>query len=96
MDELAARRVEPGGRDPRWRPTPTKVVVAGLLLAGIVLPLLVGTYDKIEPRLFGFPFFYWYQLMWVFLAAAICGLSFWLLKREQTAYERRADGGAHQ
>jgi hypothetical protein len=79
----------PGGTDPRWRLTPTKYAVAGLLLVGIVLPLLVSTYDQVEPRLFGFPFFYWYQLVWVFLAAGLCGLSFLLLKREREAYERR-------
>lgn len=71
-----------GGTDPRWRPSPTKLVVAGILLVGIVLPLLVSTYDQVEPRLFGFPFFYWYQLLWVFLAAGLCGLSYWLLRRE--------------
>jgi len=74
--------------DPRWQLTPTKVVVAVLLLAGIVAPLLVSTYDQIEPRLFGFPFFYWYQLVWVFLAAGICGLAYVLLKREANAYRR--------
>jgi len=74
--------------DPRWKLTATKVVVAGLLLVGIVVPLLVSTYDQIEPRLFGFPFFYWYQLLWVFLAAGICGLSYFLLKRESDAYRR--------
>ena len=27
------------------------------------------TYAKDEPRLWGFPFFYWYQLLWVFISA---------------------------
>ncbi len=72
--------------DPRWRLTPTKIVVAVILLIGIVVPLLVPTYDQKEPRLFGFPFFYWYQLIWVFICAGLCGLSFWLLKRERDAY----------
>ena len=44
--------------------------------------------DRIEPRLFGFPFFYWYQLAWVFIAAGICLLSFVLLQRERAAYRR--------
>ena len=83
-----------GGRDPRWRVSPTKAVVAVILLVGIVAPLLVGTYAKVEPRLFGFPFFYWYQLLWVFIAAALCGLSYTLLKRERQAFERSADGGS--
>jgi hypothetical protein len=77
---------DPG--DPRWRITPTKVGVAIILLIGIVVPLLVSTYDSIEPRLWGFPFFYWYQLLWVFVAAGLCGLSFLLLQRERKAYER--------
>ena len=78
----------PAGPDPRSRLTPTKIVVALILLAGIVVPLLVPTYDQKEPRLFGFPFFYWYQLIWVFIAAGLCALSFWLLKRERDAYDR--------
>jgi uncharacterized membrane protein len=77
-----------GGTDPRWRLSPTKIVVAVLLLIGIVVPLLVGTYAKAEPRFLGFPFFYWYQLLWVFLAAGLCGLSYVLLKRERASYER--------
>ncbi|HEY0240476.1 MAG TPA: DUF3311 domain-containing protein [Friedmanniella sp.] len=83
-----------GGADPRWRLSPTKIVVAVILLAGIVVPLLVGTYAKVEPRLFGFPFFYWYQLLWVFIAAGLCGLSYVLLKRERDAYARRRDESA--
>jgi Na+/proline symporter len=79
---------DPGGPDPRWRVTPTKAVVAVILLAAIVVPLLVSTYDQIDPRLFGFPFFYWYQLAWVFLAAICCSVSFYLLKRERDAYAR--------
>ncbi len=85
--------LRPDGTDPRWRLTPTKYVVAVLLLIGIVVPLLVSTYDQAEPRLLGFPFFYWYQLLWVFLAAAVYALSFWLLKRERQAYERRTGTG---
>lgn len=84
------------GDDPRWRLTPTKIIVTVVLLGAIVVPLLVGTYARIEPRLFGFPFFYWYQLSWVFIAAALVGLSFLLLKRERGAYERRrtdSEGG---
>jgi hypothetical protein len=72
--------------DPRGRLTPTKIVVSGILLLTIVVPLLVSTYDRRDPELFGFPFFYWYQLIWVFICAALCGLSFWLLKRERDAF----------
>ena len=79
---------EPPDTDPRWKMTPTKYAVAAILLFAIVVPLLVPTYARIEPRLFGFPFFYWYQLAWVFLAALCCSLAFVLLKRESDAYRR--------
>jgi hypothetical protein len=78
----------PPDTDPRWRLTPTKYVVAAILLFAIIVPLLVSTYDQVNPRLFGFPFFYWYQLAWVFLAAGCCSVSYLLLKRESDAYER--------
>lgn len=79
-------------QDPRWC-TPTKGVVTVLLLVAIVVSLLVGTYARVEPRLFGFPFFYWYQLIWVFLAAGLCALSYLLLARERSAYDRRRKDG---
>ncbi|HET9648535.1 MAG TPA: DUF3311 domain-containing protein [Microlunatus sp.] len=89
-DPPLTARSDPG--DPRWRITPTKIVVAVILLIGIVTPLLVSTYAFDEPRLLGFPFFYWYQLLWVFLAAAICAVAYLLLKRERDAYHRDHPG----
>jgi hypothetical protein len=78
-----------GETDPRGRLTPTKIVVSGILLVAIVVPLLVSTYDRPDPKLWGFPFFYWYQLAWVFICAALCWLSFLLLKRERDAFRQR-------
>jgi hypothetical protein len=75
--------------DPRWKLTPTKYLVTAILLVATVLPLLVSTYDQDSPRLWGFPFFYWYQLAWVFFAALCCSLAFYLLKREREAYDRQ-------
>jgi uncharacterized membrane protein len=36
-----------------------------LLLIPIVVPLLVPLYNRVEPTLFGWPFFYWAQLAFV-------------------------------
>lgn len=36
-----------------------------LLLLPFVGLLWVPLYNRLEPTLFGFPFFYWYQLLWV-------------------------------
>lgn len=58
--------------------------IAGVLLAlSVVVPLLVSTYARDEPRLWGFPFFYWYQLMWVFISAITVSISYQLVIREE-------------
>jgi hypothetical protein len=36
-----------------------------LLLLPFIGLLWVPFYNSLTPELFGFPFFYWYQLMWV-------------------------------
>ena len=42
-----------------------------LLLVPIVVPLLTFLYDDVEPRLFGFPRFYWLQLAFIALGVAV-------------------------
>ena len=47
------------------------LVVAGILLAIPIVALLwVSSYARETPRLWGFPFFFWYQFLWVFICAA--------------------------
>jgi len=49
-----------------------KLVIAGvLLLLPIVALSWVDSYARKEPTLFGFPFFIWYQFLWVFLCSAL-------------------------
>jgi hypothetical protein len=36
-----------------------------LLIVPFVALLWVPFYNSLEPALFGFPFFYWYQFLWV-------------------------------
>jgi len=31
-------------------------------------------YNKAEPALLGVPFFYWYQMLWVVISAALTGI----------------------
>jgi hypothetical protein len=49
---------------------PLMVVAAVLVGIPIVALLWVDSYAKAEPTLAGFPFFIWYQFLWVFLCAA--------------------------
>jgi hypothetical protein len=54
-----------------------------LLLLPFVGLLWVPFYNFQEPALFGFPFFYWYQLMWV----PISSLLIWLVYRSRKSDE---------
>ena len=45
-----------------------------LLLLPFIGLLWVPFYNFSDPVLFGFPFFYWYQLAWVLGSALITGL----------------------
>lgn len=42
-----------------------------LLLIPVVALMWVGSYDRVEPTLGGFPFFVWYQFLWVFLCSVL-------------------------
>ena len=46
-----------------------------LLLLPFVGLLWVPFYNFQEPALFGFPFFYWYQLAWVPISSLLAGIS---------------------
>ena len=55
--------------------TSSRTVERGYLRALLLLPFIallwVPFYNDELPALFGFPFFYWYQLAWVPLTALI-------------------------
>jgi dolichyl-phosphate-mannose--protein O-mannosyl transferase len=47
-----------------------------LLLLPIVLPLITVIYNRESPHLFGWPFFFWFQVMFTLLAAAVTTIVF--------------------
>ncbi|WP_427016273.1 DUF3311 domain-containing protein [Pseudarthrobacter sp. P1] len=57
--------------------------MSGILLAiGIIVPLIVPLYAHADPHLGGMPFFYWYQMLWVPIDAALIGICYLLMTRE--------------
>jgi uncharacterized integral membrane protein len=52
-----------------------------LLLLPILLPLITVIYNRDNPHLLGFPFFFWFQLLFTLLAAAVTGIVFVMTKR---------------
>lgn len=50
----------------------TKIALACVCLAIPVIALMwVPSYTREDPELAGFPFFFWYQFLWVFLCAGL-------------------------
>jgi hypothetical protein len=46
------------------------LVIAGVLLAIPIIALMwVSSYSKVDPKLGSFPFFIWYQFLWVFITS---------------------------
>jgi membrane protein implicated in regulation of membrane protease activity len=68
-------------------------VLAGLCLATPFVALLwVGSYARLTPGLIGVPFFYWYQLAWVPLSAALTYTAYALVRAEERARAGRGAG----
>lgn len=42
-----------------------------LLVIPWIAMIWVPSYNRVEPTWWGFPFFYWYQLLWVLVSAVI-------------------------
>ncbi|MFC5430426.1 DUF3311 domain-containing protein [Paraburkholderia denitrificans] len=62
-----------------------------LLVIPWIAMVWVPSYNKVEPTLWGFPFFYWYQLIWVFISAVITAFVY-----QMTKHRHRGDAGRAQ
>ena len=60
-----------------------------LLLIPIILPLLTVVYNRETPMLFGFPFFFWFQMLFAPLAVVTSVTVFYLSRRYRSARLRR-------
>ena len=68
-------------------------VVTVLLLVAIGGTLVVPIYARSMPKLGAFPFFYWYQLVWVPVVAIACWLCYVLLRTRPAPASGPVDGG---
>ena len=69
-------------RAPR-KHTGTWIVITVLLAAAVIGTLWVPFYNHLTPVLGGFPFFYWYQLMWVPIVAILAAVAYLLSRLVQ-------------
>jgi hypothetical protein len=68
------------------------VLILVLLIPPVVLPLWVPLYDKTDPTLWGFPFFFWFQFALILVSAVMTVIVYLL---SQVA-ERKDREGAHR
>jgi hypothetical protein len=50
-----------------------------LLVVQFVFLLWVPSYNRVEPSWGGMPFFYWYQLVWVFISAILTAIVYFAI-----------------
>lgn len=63
--------------DPK-RPSKERSAWLWLLIIPFIAVLWVPFYNSVEPMWDGIPFFYWYQLLWVLIAAAITAVVYFM------------------
>ncbi|HEU5357305.1 MAG TPA: DUF3311 domain-containing protein [Actinocrinis sp.] len=63
--------------------SPLRVIAAVCLIAPFVAMLWIPSYNKTSPKLLGFPFFYWYQLLWVIITAVLMIVAFTAVNRDR-------------
>jgi len=71
-------------------------IVTVLLQVAIGGTLWVPIYARSMPKLGDFPFFYWYQLIWVPVVAILSWLCFLLLRTKPTPDARPRNSGGMQ
>ncbi len=80
-----SRRPEGGSSRGLW------ALVLVLLAPAVVVPLLVPLYDKTDPTLWGFPFFYWFQFALI-LGSAVLTVTAFAVAREASRRDRATRG----
>ena len=62
------------GHDDEHRPVRRVLWARLLLIVPFVAMLRVSSYNSVEPMVAGIPFFYWYQLLWILIAAGLIAI----------------------
>jgi hypothetical protein len=66
------------------------VVIVVILIPPVVVPLWVPLYDKADPTLWGFPFFYWFQFLLI-LCSAVLTIVAYLLSQVADRKDREGE-----
>jgi Protein of unknown function (DUF3311) len=72
-----------GGTTPPRVLSPLRLFATFCVLAPTVAVIAVPTYDSATPKLGGFPFFYWYQLLWVVLTGILMVAAYFAIRTDE-------------
>jgi hypothetical protein len=70
-----------------------RVAITVLLLVAIGGTLWVPFYARSMPKLGEFPFFYWYQLIWVPAVSIMCWICYMLLRAKPAPDAKHGNSG---
>ena len=69
-------------QQPAERRSTAAVVAVGVLVALPIVALMwVSSYARETPRLWGMPFFFWYQFLWVFLCSGFTYAAYLVVRK---------------
>lgn len=89
---------QPGRPSPLHEAPPANHTLLGIAVVLLALPIialmLVSTYARKEPVLWGFPFFIWYQFLWVFLCSGCTYAAYRLVLKGRPHRPMNAEGTA--
>ena len=71
------------------------IAITVILLPAIIVPLWVPLYDKTDPKLNGWPFFFWFQMALIIFATTLTMIAF-LISRVADRKDREARGQTHE
>jgi hypothetical protein len=54
-----------------------------LLIFVCAVTFLVPFYNRVEPTLLGFPFFYWFQLGWIFVSMIVTAYVYFVTEQHE-------------
>ncbi|MBM9503574.1 DUF3311 domain-containing protein [Actinacidiphila acididurans] len=74
--------------------TPRRALAGICIVIPFVALLWVNSYARTTPEFIGIPFFYWYQMAWVPVSAALTYTAYLLVRAEERAQRAAREGGA--
>ena len=72
---------DPAATPPRSGDNPDRSPWVWLLVVPVLLPLVTVIYNRVEPRLFGMPAFYWVQLAFVPMSALFTAIVYFKTRK---------------